>query len=346
MRRVFKDLVIIVLTTLPLHLHNIKLFWGSNKISLPDESEESAGAYDSTSKNGKTHFVEDLSSLTSCMGLKIHLDLSRYISTQRYCHALPVGRFPTVFYFVSANSISVSHVLVAAVAAKLIAHDSLCVRRLGVVLFEVRNFLDAFDGTVARTRRSGQPSVSNSMGWYMDGICDGFGTLFLLLACFVYLRNHPIKKNTLYSPLPTTVISWTDQKDKEIVTSGTPCLGRIMFSFRNKACRSSHLPVWVGCQWLINSMGWNRAILNFASIFEAPVVSESSRFHQGEYLRRPFTIFAFMLWRLINVHAATEILLMSIFLDKLAECLVLMHFFGWALVGGAILTGEILVQNA
>ncbi len=54
--------------------------------------------------------------------------------------------------FITPDMISWSHVCVAAVAGRLLSSELLTHRRLGVILFEVRSFLDSLDGLVARSR--------------------------------------------------------------------------------------------------------------------------------------------------------------------------------------------------
>ena len=259
-----------------------------------------------------------------------------------------LGHFSTVLSFVSANSISVSHVAVAIVAAKLITHDSLCVRRVGVLLFEFRNFMDALDGTVARARRTESKVLDvngSKLGYYMDGVCDGLGCIFLLIGCWIYLKNHPTKKNVFYAPLPTTIMSWTDLKEKEVGNGGTVYWARVMLCIRNKIYRSSHLPIWLGVQWFVNSFFWNRYISNFTLALERPSISSSVRTFQGEFLRSPFTSVSFMLWRLLNVHANVELVLFAIFFDKMGDVFALMHFFGWLFLCSAIGCGELLLQE-
>jgi phosphatidylglycerophosphate synthase len=74
----------------------------------------------------------------------------------------------------------------------LIAMDSLGHRRLGVVLFQFRTFLDDLDGHVARASRNirGERSEIGTMGYYVDGICDGLGCIALMIGVFVFLRNN------------------------------------------------------------------------------------------------------------------------------------------------------------
>ena len=56
--------------------------------------------------------------------------------------------------FITPDMISISHVVVASVGARLVVSDSLTQRRVGAFLFEVRSMLDSYDGMVARARRN------------------------------------------------------------------------------------------------------------------------------------------------------------------------------------------------
>lgn len=94
--------------------------------------------------------------------------------------------------FITPNMISFFHVFVAILAGRLIALDSLGYRRLGVVLFQFRTFLDDLDGHVARAKRHirGERSEIGTMGYYVDGICDGLGCIALMIGVFIFLRNN------------------------------------------------------------------------------------------------------------------------------------------------------------
>jgi len=85
--------------------------------------------------------------------------------------------------FITPNMISFFHVGVACLAGKLVASDSLGYRRLGVLLFQIRTFLDDLDGHVARVRKHirGERSEIGTSGYYVDGLCDGLGCIALLL---------------------------------------------------------------------------------------------------------------------------------------------------------------------
>lgn len=93
---------------------------------------------------------------------------------------------------ITPNMISFFHVFVAVLAGKAIASDSLGYRRLGVVLFQIRTFLDDLDGHVARTKRHirGERSEIGTTGYYVDGLCDGLGCIALMIGVFVFLKNN------------------------------------------------------------------------------------------------------------------------------------------------------------
>lgn len=94
--------------------------------------------------------------------------------------------------FITPNMISFFHVFVAILAGRMVAMDSLGYRRLGVVLFQFRTFLDDLDGHVARAKRHirGERSEIGTTGYYVDGICDGLGCIALMIGVFIFLRNN------------------------------------------------------------------------------------------------------------------------------------------------------------
>ncbi|CAL8104953.1 unnamed protein product [Orchesella dallaii] len=141
----------------------------------------------------------------------------------------------------SANFVSFSHIMFSLASVRFLAHDSLWFRRLGVLLFLLRNLFDSLDGVIARADaeklrihdpygKSQVPqefklpwtmmkpenimmpdqllpnseSLGNSFtfGYFIDGICDGIGCLMLMTACFLYLQRHAHRKGQVcYSPL-------------------------------------------------------------------------------------------------------------------------------------------------
>lgn len=102
---------------------------------------------------------------------------------------------------ITPNMISFFHVFVALISGRMIASDSLGYRRVGVVLFQVRTFLDDLDGHVARAKRNirGERSEIGTMGYYVDGICDGLGCIALMIGVFVFLKNNVSLMATIFN---------------------------------------------------------------------------------------------------------------------------------------------------
>lgn len=107
-----------------------------------------------------------------------------------------VTGFSTVFFFITANMISFSHVVIALIAGKFIASECIRDRRFGLLLFEFRTWLDGLDGVVFRSRakESTYHSHRNSSGYYIDVVCDTVGGFALSFGVLFYLFKYFDKK--------------------------------------------------------------------------------------------------------------------------------------------------------
>ncbi len=72
--------------------------------------------------------------------------------------------------------------LFAIICARLITSDTLRVRQLGVVVWQMRDVMDDLDGWVDRTRNVelGFKIETSSSGYYTDGLFDAAGAIVLL----------------------------------------------------------------------------------------------------------------------------------------------------------------------
>jgi phosphatidylglycerophosphate synthase len=281
------------------------------------------------------------------------------------------------YHYVSPNMISLLHVPVALIAGTLVSRTSLMGRRLGVLLFEMRNFLDALDGAVARTRRSSMENEimkdatgeknnedivsSSNMGFYLDGICDALGMIFIYLACFFYLRKQSKRSVFAYRPLPLLMLS---NSNVSIVESGgmkpakskwTKIItgkGSKRYVFRQiiRYVQQSGLPAIIfGLLSLFGSVAWNRYIANYTKVLERKNGSSDSqnlRNVQSSFLHSPMMWFVTFLWRYANPHAFLEILLFAIFFDKMEEFLNFARYAGLLLISFAICFTEMHLYDA
>ena len=93
---------------------------------------------------------------------------------------------------ISPNLISFSHLVVAIIAGKCFSAESLCIRRLGAALFELRYQLDVLDGVVYRTQshlKNTFVSGWGSYGYIIDAFTATCGGIILAIGCTVYLNR-------------------------------------------------------------------------------------------------------------------------------------------------------------
>ncbi|XP_044766862.1 ceramide phosphoethanolamine synthase [Coccinella septempunctata] len=235
---------------------------------------------------------------------------------------LNISEFP----YITPNAISFFHVFVAIASGKCIASDSLSYRRIGVVLFEIRTFLDDLDGHVARARKhiKGERSEVGTSGYFIDGICDGLGCIALLIGAFFYLKNNPPRGG--YVQLPTVI----DSKDSNV----------IMYKGKVTWQKSALVISCFALQLLISSLSWNRYIDLYQDMLENNSVSEEEFVKQIMVFKSPmFFIIAFF-WRLVNVHNMIHLFLLAIFCDKMWEFLKFIQYIGYGILFSIICITE------
>lgn len=231
--------------------------------------------------------------------------------------------------WITPNSISFFHVFIAILAAKCVSSDGLAYRRVGVVLFEIRTFLDDMDGHVARARKhiKGELSEVGTSGYYIDGLCDGLGIIALMIGIFIYLRNNPPRRG--YIQLPTII----SDNDRDNATAY-----RIKVTTKKVAlkisCFSAHL--------LLSSTAWNRYIALYQDMLDGKY-NYTER--QLTVLRSPFFFAIVCIWRIVNVHNLLHFLLLSVFCDKLWEFLRSIQYYGFGILLSAICVTEIHILD-
>jgi CDP-alcohol phosphatidyltransferase len=236
--------------------------------------------------------------------------------------------------WITPNMISFFHVFVAATAARLIATDNLGYRRLGVVLFQVRTFLDDLDGHVARVRKNirGERSEIGTAGYYIDGICDGLGCIALMIGIFVFLKNNPPRRG--YTQLQS-IIPITDSKST--TESGVVYKVKVTTKkvLRKVLCFSGQL--------LLSSTAWNRYIALYQDMLERNDVTPTQFIRQTTVFKSEWFFSICWIWRIVNVHSLLHCLLLSIFCDKLWEFLRMIEYVGYVLLVVAVCFTEMHV---
>uniref|UniRef100_A0A6B2ECL2 Ceramide phosphoethanolamine synthase n=1 Tax=Phlebotomus kandelakii TaxID=1109342 RepID=A0A6B2ECL2_9DIPT len=224
--------------------------------------------------------------------------------------------------FITANAISFFHVFVAIAAGRLVASDSLGYRRMGVVLFQFRTFLDDLDGHVARAKKHvrGERSEIGTAGYYIDGICDGLGCIALMIGVFVYLKNNPPRRG--YTQLQA-ILPMTETKSSD---SG------VIYKVKVTTKKVAKKVLCFSGQLLFSSTAWNRYIALYQDMLERPDVTGVQSERQELTFKSQWFFSVAWLWRVFNVHALLHCLLLGIFCDKMWEFLRMIQYAGFVVL--------------
>lgn len=233
--------------------------------------------------------------------------------------------------WITPNSISFFHVFVAILSAKCVSSDSLPYRRIGVVLFEIRTFLDDMDGHVARARKHirGERSEIGTSGYYIDGLCDALGCVSLMIGIFVFLKNNPPRRGYMLLP------NGSDGKESNIVYKGKVTTKKVA----RKICSFS-------IQLLLSSTAWNRYIALYQDMLERNNVTPQEFLRQNVVFKSFFFLSVTWIWRIINVHNMIHVLLLAVFCDKLWEFLRNVQYSGFGVLLTAICLTEVHILDA
>lgn len=248
--------------------------------------------------------------------------------------------------FITPNMISFFHVFIACVGANLLTCQNLAARRLGIVLFQLRMFLDDLDGHVARERKhiKGERSEVGTMGYWVDGICDFIGVIAMMLGILIYLKNNPPRRG--YKGTPVSTLPYHQLKEinssEDIEKEHTAEIG---ISYKTKVTFQRIVQV-IGLfsgQMLLSSLTWNRYIDIYQDVLENctdyDIVRREAAFKSGIFF------FATALWRIVNPHSYLHLLSLAVFCDKTWVFLKTIHYSGYLCLVVAVATSEYLVDG-
>lgn len=237
--------------------------------------------------------------------------------------------------WLTPNMISFFHVFVAILAAKLIASDSLCYRRVGVVLFQIRTFLDDLDGHVARQKKHirGERSEIGTTGYYIDGLCDGLGCIALLIGIFVHLKNNPPRRG--YTQLQA-ILPITDAKNPD---------AGVVYKVKVTTKKVARKVLCFSGQLLLSSTAWNRYIAIYQDILERNDLQPDQYIKQMFVFKSTWFLSVVWLWRIVNVHSMLHCVLLSVFCDKLWEFLRMIQYSGFIILLVCICVTEMHVLD-
>ncbi|CAK9302395.1 unnamed protein product [Gordionus sp. m RMFG-2023] len=276
------------------------------------------------------HFYTPFSDMT--MKLIMCDSPNHYIWTPLAQLSVDVLHLTKLFPGLTANMITFAHFCVAIIAAKFISYDRLCMRRIGVLLFEFRTFLDALDGVIARERKNKRylmESEHGTWGYIWDGSADIFGSLILMLAAFNYLYNkfHRISIH---------------EGGYKLLESGNGNL-------ENKTTISTKV-IWsklfsIAILMTFSLSFWDRYITKYHFFLENIYATPNQQILENEVLKSSSMWIIIWFWRLCNAHAFLEICMIAIFVDKIWEFLCWIQYIGFFVISLLILVSEIHLRN-
>ena len=114
--------------------------------------------------------------------------------------------------FITPNRVSIFGAIIAIPAAKLLSMESLLAKRIAILLFVFRLWIDGLDGVVFRMQKftganqHTQQSVRHSGGWWVDFVCDLLAALAFLYGTYFTVKQHmPTNaQNNIFGYLPLT----------------------------------------------------------------------------------------------------------------------------------------------
>lgn len=244
--------------------------------------------------------------------------------------------------WLTPNLISGFHVFIAVLAGKCVSSESLSQRRLGVMLFQVRTQLDDLDGHVARQRAniSGERSDVGSPGYFVDGFCDALGCVALIVGLYYFIIRSPPRRGGYDKmqilPLTPVVLDTT-----HYVSSSNTSIRNIVLP--NVLLLIGHL--------IVASAAWNRYIWLYQDLLDLDIEpfsinTELLHLRQTNVIRSNSFWFVALSWKMFNVHAAMDYLLLAIFVNRVWEYMKLSRWSSYVLIFLLIYLTEFHYQYA
>ncbi|CAF1022051.1 unnamed protein product [Brachionus calyciflorus] len=257
--------------------------------------------------------------------------------------------FSSIFPFVSANLVSITHCILSVVSIKFLMHDSLFWRQVGVCIFQFRNFLDSFDGVIfrAHANKTAYKSHYGSLGYFVDAVSDVFGGICLVGSIALYLmKNRPLNKNlTKCFRLADDISDNSSSSEKAALTRSSSSdnfiFGSNNYYKNNKSTNSKEAGLYatkitilisvalLGIRLAISALFWDRSVHAYEDLLDTPALSELHQNLQVNILKSTITLIIMFLWRIMNALSLQDMILTSIFIDKSWEFVVKSQYIGW-----------------
>lgn len=190
---------------------------------------------------------------------------SQYIISPSAEYFDTITQFSTRFSFITPNIISFTHLFLGFLSGKFVASENLHDRRVGVVIFHIRTWLDAFDGVVFRSQSGTHlqfQSVRATLGYYVDTTCDALGGVFLCFGILFYLWKRFDKPE-----LPTWTKAQEAASKTGLLTNGHTTSGRETYSKKYLFWKVFCYGLCLACAGKF----WDLTVGDFKEIFQTPL---------------------------------------------------------------------------
>lgn len=190
--------------------------------------------------------------------------------------------FTQHFPSITANSISIFHCFLSIVCVKFFSSESLFRRRIGVLIFEFRSFLDCLDGVVFRANKkfARYKSYHNEIGYYIDGLSDVLGGTCLIIGCYLYFNKHRpsrSKLHPLHQPLSVRT-SRSNELDKDEEDSiminlddekKSPCFNEINTNILETKQRIFAVFALFGLRYALAAVFWDKSVQAYENLLDS-----------------------------------------------------------------------------
>ncbi|XP_060558000.1 ceramide phosphoethanolamine synthase-like [Ruditapes philippinarum] len=242
-----------------------------------------------------------------------------------------VTKFSQIFYFITPNMITFTHLILAFISAKFVFSESLQNRRIGVLLFELRSFLDAFDGTVYRSHATvkAYKSDHSNFGFWFDCTADTIGGFALMFGALFFLWwKCPPGTDSSATTLPWSADDINDAKN-DLVTEKP--IKRTQFGYSKQFIFLRCLSF--GMQTGVSSAIWDQLTMRVEKVFLTKLDDPELVTLQSLALHSTTTWLIFWFWRIMCGQSLQQMFLVAIFTDKIWEFLRFVQYVGFVVIG-------------
>lgn len=237
-----------------------------------------------------------------------------------------ITKFSKIFYFISPNMISFTHLSMSLIAAKFVSSDNLKTRRLGVLLYQFRTWLDSLDGVVFRSHKNQQheyKSHHDSWGFFIDAGSDITGAVIFSFGVLFYLFKLPASFFNKYKEDGTATLPLT--KSENGYSSGEKTNGKPSKKMLFWKC------LCFGMQVFVASGTWDKRVEQYGEIY-AKKLDAQKTVRQTSSLHSLSTWIILYVWRYIDGQALLQVYCLVIFMDKVWEFLNFVQYLGFAVI--------------